>query len=273
MKFRTMLLASAAVLFATSASAADITNPFFLPTQGKVLSDTKVEFSRTKLDFGGEDGEAVSKGLYASETATVGLADNFAVFGTLGNEFNVDKDYNNNHNFDYKLGVKYNYNYGKVMTQVAASYNTFDPRSWYGKGAEGTEYQTNRWEKSLTGAVKLGYAFDCGLTPYTSFGINGDIDRSVRKQEYSWFLGAHKAWEKASVDAGLNYVWGDEKIFGEDDGEEGRNYNKLYLQVAGDYFVSDNVTVGAYGSWYVGGDERKDVDYDYTIGLNAKVLF
>ena len=36
MKFRTMLLASAAVMFATSASAADITNPFFLPMQGKV---------------------------------------------------------------------------------------------------------------------------------------------------------------------------------------------------------------------------------------------
>ena len=100
MKFRTMLLASAAVMFATSASAADITNPFFLPTQGKVLSDTKVEFSRTHFDDG--EGEWIEKGLYAAETATVGLSDNFAVFGTIGNEFDIDEDsdLNNDHNFD-----------------------------------------------------------------------------------------------------------------------------------------------------------------------------
>lgn len=276
MKFRTMLLASAAVMFASSASAADITNPFFLPTEGKVLSDTSIQSSRTKLDFGSEAGEEISKGLYASETATVGLADNFAVFGTLGNEFNVDKDFNNNHNFDYKLGVKYNYNYGQVLTQVAASYNTFDPRSWYGKGAEGDngEYQTNRWAKSLTGEIKLGYACDCGMVPYTSFSMNGDIDRTVREQEYTWFVGAHKAWDVASVDAGLKYVWGTEKIFGEDeDYDNDGKTESLYFHVAGNYFVNENVTVGAYGSLYVGGDERKDVDYDYTIGLNAKVLF
>lgn len=275
MKFRTMLLASAAVMFATSASAADITNPFFLPMQGKVQSDTKVEFSRTHLDFGLEEGEDVSKGLYASETAMVGLSDNFAVFGTIGNEFDIDEDsdLNNDHNFDYKLGVKYNYNYGKVLTQVSASYNTFDPRSWYGKSGEGEKYSTNRWEKSLSGEIKLGYAYDCGLTPYTSFGINGDIDRAVREQEYSWFVGAHKAWDAASVDAGLRYAWGTEKILGEDNGYNSGKTEALFLDVAANYFVNDNVAVGAYGSWYLGGDERKDVDYDYTIGLNAKVLF
>lgn len=48
MKFRTILLASAAVMFAGSAMAADLTNPFYLPGQGKFASDTTVDYSHTK---------------------------------------------------------------------------------------------------------------------------------------------------------------------------------------------------------------------------------
>ena len=51
MKFRTILLASAAVMFAGSAMAADLTNPFYLPGQGKFASDTTVDYSRTKLEL------------------------------------------------------------------------------------------------------------------------------------------------------------------------------------------------------------------------------
>ena len=50
MKFRTMLLASAAVMFAAStASAADLTGAFYMPGEGKFTSDTRVEYSRTEL--------------------------------------------------------------------------------------------------------------------------------------------------------------------------------------------------------------------------------
>ena len=116
MKFRTMLLASAAVMFTSSAFAADITNPFFLPTQGKFLSDTSVEFSRYKSDNG--VAEDVDKNLYANETLSYGLTDNLALVGSIGNTFDYNKDdrYNNDHNFDYMLGVKYNHNFGKVLT-------------------------------------------------------------------------------------------------------------------------------------------------------------
>ncbi len=259
MKFRTMLLASAAVMFTSSAFAADITNPFFLPTTGKVLSDTSVEMSRLKIDDGFED---VEKSLKATEQVTVGLMDNLAVVGTIGNEFDVNEDYNNDHNFYYGLGVKYNHNFGRVLTQVGFSYNTFDPRSWYGKSGEGHEYNTNRWEKILSGEVKLGYDMGCDFTPYTSFTMNGNIDQADRDQEYSWFLGAHKAWMKMSADAGFRYDFGSSE------------YDEAwYVELAANYFVSDNVTVGAFGDYYLGGEGHKDVDYGYTFGLNAKVLF
>lgn len=260
MKFRTMLLASAAVMFATSASAADITNPFFLPMQGKVLSDTSVDYSRLKMDNGAE--ERAEKGLVASEELTYGVTDNFSLVGRIRNHFDVNEEYNNDHNFDYKIGAKYNYNYGKVLTQVGVAYNTFDPRSWYGTSGEGHEYNTNRWAKGLEGEIKLGYAYDCGLTPYTSFRIDGTIDQADRDQEYSWFFGAYKKMDAVALDAGFRYD------FGDSDFDEA-----WYAQAEVDYFVKEDMSVGVYGDLYLGGEGRKDVDYGYTIGLNAKVLF
>ena len=158
MKFRTMLLASAAVMFTSSAFAADITNPFFLPTQGKFLSDTSVEYSRAKMDLGAQLGEDVGKDIYANETLTFGLTDNLAIVGSIGNTFdyNDDDNLNNDHNFDYMLGVKYNHNFGKVLTQVGVSYWTMDPRSWYGTSGEGAMYKlAMTWAASLRTPTSL----------------------------------------------------------------------------------------------------------------------
>ncbi len=264
MKFRTMLLASAAVMFTSSAFAADITNPFFLPTQGKFLSDTSVEFSREKWE--GEEGGA-SKDLYANETLAFGLTDNLAIVGSIGNTFDYNKDanLNNDHNFDYELGVKYNHNFGKVLTQVGVSYYTYDPQSFYGQNwGVDNEDGDDRWEKQINAHVMLGYAMDCGLTPYTSFSVNADIDEDNNEQAYSWFVGAHKMFEKVALDGGFRYEFGDEEW-------EGNNEN-LYVQAAADYYVRDNFTVGVYGDYNLL-PEDKDTKYDYTIGLSAKVLF
>ena len=264
MKFRTMLLASAAVMFTSSAFAADITNPFFLPTQGKFLSDTSVEFSREKLDFGAQMGEAVGKDIYANETLTFGLTDNLAIVGSIGNTFDYDDDdnLNNDHNFDYMLGVRYNHNFGKVLTQVGVSYWTMDPRSWYGTSGEGNEYDTNRWEKEIGAYVQVGYDMGC-FTPYTYFSGFSDIDRHDRETSYSWFIGAHKMFDKVALDGGFRY----------DFGHDSDNEEYWFVEASADYYVKDNFTVGIYGDYYLGGTDHADVEYDYTIGLNAKVLF
>ncbi len=269
MKFRTILLASAAVMFTSSAFAADITNPFFLPTQGKILSDTSIETTRTKTDTGVEEG--VSKGLYAVEEITVGLTDNLALVGNIGNHFDYDKDdeFNNDHNFEYAVGAKYNMNFGKIISQIGVAYTTHDAKSWYGYDKNN---DSGRWDKALAAEVKVGYAFDCGLTPYTSLGIMGDIDKPTREQAYSWFLGAHKAWDKASADLGVRYNWS--WVDATDDTVDGDAHIEVWnLEAEANYFVTENFTVGAYGEYYLGGTARKDIEYDYTFGLNAKVLF
>ena len=263
MKFRTMLLASAAVMFTSSAFAADITNPFFLPTQGKFLSDTSVEFSRDKMDNG--VAEYADKEVYANETLSFGLTDNLALVGSIGNTFDVNEDYrmNNDHNFDYMLGVKYNHNFGKVLTQVGAYYWTADEQSFYGQEYDDDE-NGSRWDKEVGGYVQVGYDMGYGLTPYTSLSMNSEIDQSSREIDYSWFVGAHKMFDKVSVDGGFRYN------FGHDTDNEGEEW---YVEASANYFVTDNFTVGVYGDYYLGGNDRKDQEYDYTVGLNAKVLF
>lgn len=287
MKFRTLLLASAAVLVAAPAFAQDdITAAFYTPAKGKFLSDTSLAMSRSKMNVG--EVRFKVKGYVASEELTYGVTDNLAVFGAIANNFNTKIKYssifeservglnNNDHNFDYELGVKYNMNYGKVLGQVALSYQTYDPRSWYGKGGEEGErggfYSTNKWEKILNGEVKLGYVLDCGLTPYTTFAVSDDVTHSAKDKDYSWFLGVHKMLNKVSWDAGVRYDF---------DSDDNENW---YAQAEVNYFVKDNMTVGVYGDYYLGGSKRsilfdegiasrKDVDYDYTVGLNAKVAF
>lgn len=280
MKFRTLLLASAAVMVAAPAFAGDdITAAFYTPAQGKFLSDTSLEMTRSRNDNGVLDER--EKGVVANEELTYGVTDNLAVFGAITNYFKPEekweaggltfKDrglYNNDHNFAYDLGVKYNYNWGKVLGQAVVGYQTFDPRSWVGKA----NVQNNRWSKELYATAKLGYALDCGLTPYTTFTMSGDIDNQTyrdekRDQEYSWFLGAHKMLDRVSLDAGLRYYFESNRI---DNNENNEEWN---VEAEANYFVKDNMTVGVYGEYYIGGQGRKDVSYDYTLGLNLKVAF
>jgi len=266
MKFRTMLLATAAVMAASTASAkdiADFTNPFSLPGKGKILSDTRIEYGRSHWDDGAYEG--VGEDMYASEDLTIGLGNGWALTGHIGNTFDEEGEYNNDHNFDYALGAKYNHDFGKVLTQVGAQFKAYDPQSHYGQ--DFTKDDNDRWNKALDAYAMVGYDAGC-LTPYTKFAVEGDIDRDNNEQEYAWSLGVHKKWEKVSADLSTTYYFGDE-----DEGEGDGHNEEWYVNAEANYFVKDNFTLGAYGSYYIGGDEREDVEYDYVAGLSAKVLF
>ena len=57
MNYRTILLATAAVMFAGAANAEDITAPMYLPGAGKVLSNTSLQYERTSLKHNAGAGE------------------------------------------------------------------------------------------------------------------------------------------------------------------------------------------------------------------------
>lgn len=287
MKLKSVLLASVAVLFAGSASAADLTNPFFVPSQGKMTSDTKVQHSRTHwsdANGGGERESGIEDATYASEELAYGITNNLAVFGIIGNHFDNEGELNNSHNFEYEIGAKYNHNFGNIKTQVAGSYYTYNPKSFeghnyggywngdpesdYDKG-DGTDENESRWQKFLKGEVKLGYDMGCGLMPYASYSFTGQIDNANREFLQSAFMGVHKYAVKWAADAGIRY----------DFNTDGHNNNLVYAQAEFDYYPMDNLAVGVYGDYKIGGatvdsgSENDEIGTDYTVGLRAKVMF
>ena len=200
MNYRTILLATAAVMFAGAANAKDITSPMYLPGAGQLLSDTSIGYTRTSLKHNLGAGEDFR----LSEEVTYGVTDNFSVVAELGNRFDFEgltnQEYNNDHNFDYTIGAKYNMRSGNLLSQVGVSYFTYDPKSWYGHRGNDA-----RWQKYLNGEVKVGYELQNGWLPYTTFSATGNIDNYDRSVDYSWFGGVHKTGGKYSVDAGIRY--------------------------------------------------------------------
>ena len=253
MNYRTMLLATAAVLFGTQAMAADLTNPFFTPNKGQITSDTNVGYYRFKA----KHDKGVEEGYYAAETLEYGITDKFSINGTIANMFDTQGEYNNDHNFAYNIGVKYNTNCDKVLLQVAANYSTYEPQSWYGKGA------SNTWEKRLDGEIKLGYDMGDGLTPYASYALGSDIDTGDRDLDQSFKVGVHKYFGKYALDLGVRY----------DFETEDTNSNTWWAEAAADYYIKDNIALGIYGSYYLDGTGSHDTDYDYNAGAHLKVLF
>lgn len=252
MKFRTMLLASAAVMFAGSAAAADLTNPFYLPSQGNFASDTTVSYNRTEHDHSKDKDDAWS----AKEEITYGVTDNLAVFGSIENEFDSEGKYNNDHNFDYEIGAAYNMSKDGLLAQIRGSYATFNPKDF-----EGKRNTHDRWQKSLNADIKLGYDMGEGLIPYMMYGFEGQIDAADREFDQYAFAGVHKYAGNWAVDGGFRY----------DFNTDGKNSNALYAQAEVDYYPVDNLALGLFGDYYLSGSG--DVDEDYTTGLRAKVEF
>lgn len=252
MKFRTMLLASAAVMFAAStASAADLTGAFYMPGEGKFTSDTRVEYSRTEL----KNVEYKNDAWAAAEEVAYGVTDNMTVFGTLYNEFDTEGEYNDDHNFDYEIGAAYNMREGNFLAQVRGSYYTYDPDDYRDNSGE-------RWQKYLNAEVRLGYDMGDGLTPYMIYGVNGQIDNADREMDQYVFAGVHKYAGNWAADAGVLY----------DFVTDGENENEVYAQAEFDYYPVENVALGVYGSYYLAGQDN-EVDKDYTTGVRVKVAF
>ena len=254
MKLRTMLLASAAVMFAGSAMAADLTNPFYLPGQGEFTSDTVVDYSRTKMKHDMPTSEQTT----VAEEIVYGVTDNFAVRGMIANEFDTQGEYNNDHNFDYELGAAYNMRGGNVLGQVAVNYMTWNPKDFYGH--RNTDM---RWQKYLNGELKLGYDMGDGLTPYASYSVTGNIDDDDRGLDQSAKVGVHKYAGDWAVDAGVRY----------DFNTDGKNGNWWYAEAEADYYLKENVALGVFGEYFLAGNGSDDVDYDYGAGAHVKVLF
>ena len=264
MNFKTMLLTTAAVtMIAGVANAKDFTGSLFLPAKGELLSNTSIDHSRLKDKYFG-----VEKGLSASETLTYGITDNFSITGTIANEFEGGKLsnqrwMNNDHNFSYDVGVKYNHNFGKVLTQVGLGYHTYQYASFAGHKGESSE-----WTKEIGGEVQVGYDMGNGWVPYAMFTAASLIDEHERTPNYSAFAGVHKTFDKFAIDTGLRY----------DFVTDGPDVEQYWWQLEANYFLTDNVALGFHGDYYINGDDANaewggKTKREFKIGAQLKVLF
>lgn len=260
MKYKTMLLASAAVMFAGSAMAADLTNPFYTPNEGAFTSDTAVAHNRVSY----KHGVAADKQTVLGEKLTYGVTDQLAVWGAVTNYFDTNHEFNNDHNFEYNVGTSYNMREGNVLAQVAGGYYTWNPKDFYGKkDAKEANGGYDRWEKYLEGELKLGYDMGDGLVPYVTYKLTGQVDIADRELDQSVKAGVHKYDGDWAVDAGVRY----------DFNTDGKNSNKWFAEAAVDYYVRDNVALGMFGDYFLAGNGSDEIRYDYTAGAHVKVLF
>ena len=255
MNYRTILMASAAVLLSTQAMAADITNPFFTPSAGEFTSNTEAGYFREK-GTSRANGD-VDEAWTATETLEYGITDNVSVHASVANVFDTAREFNNDHNFMYSIGATYNTRVNSVLFQASVDYLTYDEQDFDGSEADGT------WYKELSGELKVGYELDCGLTPYVSYLVSGNIDDGERTLEQSVKAAVYKNFGKVALDLGLVYNF-------ETDGD---NANDLWVDAAADYYVADNVAVGLFGSYRIDGSGDKYIDYSYNAGARVKVLF
>jgi len=286
MNYKTMLLAGAALLISSQAMAAqDITGAFAVPGKGQISSDTSIGMSRTKAKYTAPtifgSMKNANDGLYAKEFVEYGVTDQFSVNAGIMNEFDKEGHYNNDHNFMYNVGAKYNMRKDDVLLQAAVNYTTSDPHDYYGHHS-GTG---NKWEKALGLDLKAGLDMGNGITPYIIYHIDSVIDDNHRPLTQSVSAGIHKFTGKWALDGAVRYQW--TKGYNDDMndhatrfGFEAKNTTETWLDASVDYYLKDNVVLGMYGSYLIDSHDRnwgalakEHKNSDYELGLHVKFLF
>jgi len=254
MNYKTTLLAGAAVLFAGQAMAADLTGALYTPNKGQLTSDTTLSYAREKAKHHWGAWDQVTLG----ETLEYGITDAFAINAGIANEFDTEGGYNNDHNFDYSLGAKYTKDLcNKLTFQVDAEYYTWNPKDFYG------HHTPMRWQKWIGTDFKLGYAINDVLSVYGIYGFDTQIDVDHREFDQHLVAGVHAYTGKWALDGAFRYEFN----------TQGKNTNEWWTDLEADYYVAENVALGVYGSYFLGGTGADDIRYDYETGLRVKVAF
>ncbi len=245
-----ILMLSVGVCIATSVSAASITDPFYVPEEGKFFSDTTVVYQ----DLEDTDNAAVT------ETLSYGVAKNVAINVTLSDQWNWDADSSSDKyiNPAWGIGAKYNITNDTIKTQVfggylqgGLSYNMF---SMFGE----------HHSKVLNAGVKVGYQLEEGFLPYASIEIIKVIGQNNADPVYAGRAALFKDFgNKVTADGGVFYLWSNEDFMG---------YEKaLAIDASVDYLLRDDLSVGVKAA-YILDTKPDDVD-GYTLGANLKLSF
>ena len=269
MKLHKIFAVLALIAFSTNAKAnEDFVSPLYVPSELETLSTTSLAYERINFD-----GSSAKEDFILRETALIGFGQESAVVASIGNRFNfkgiTSEEYNNEHNFDYELGLLTNWRtQNGLIVQTGASYYTYNPRSWYGRSNEAKEKirknkGNTRWYKEARGEIKAGYELEDGLLPYASLGVNANLDDADRDFYYDAFAGVHKLDDGFAYGAGLRYEF-----------ETSADRNRtLSAEASADYYIGDNMSIGGVVDYRIVGDEEPKIDSQYSAEARFKILF
>lgn len=259
--FKQALLLLGAMSLATPTLATELTNPFYVPSKGKVASVTSLETSRLQRDTNEGKTRDYNRAVL-DEALAYGITDSFALTGSIGNAWQKNKTVGvgstkDNSNVDFTVGGLYNVlSEGPTKLQVKALYGQKESESHDNGGAY----------KYAKAGVKAGY--DLGyILPYAAADIEVPVSQSKYgndKNTYSATLGAYKLWCKTfALDGGLTYTH--KEAFEDTTWKIGAEFS---------YFITPSWTAGVYANYVLDGTTKYNGDIDgETVGLRLRTTF
>ena len=257
--FKKAFLLLGAMTFATSAMAAELTNPFYVPAEGKITSTTSYDFSTNTIkdDYVGVRGKSYSH--TATQTLEYGLSNAWSLGVTVLNSWDkytdlesTDRD---DKNIDFEITSKYNLvSDGALKVQSLLA---------YGQEEDNAELGTYKYAKvGAKAGYKLGY-----WTPYLAGTVEVPVFQSQdddNELKYTGTAGLYAYCPKMKVSfdhqLGVEY----------DENDETRLYT-YGLEAA--YHFTKSVALSAYGKYIIDGEEHKSDIHGNQIGLRLRIGF
>lgn len=256
-----ILLASCVLGLASSVAAADITNPFYLPTKGQMGSITSAGFE--KLQIKNEFFTAKEYSTIVDEELRYGLTDTLALIGAVGNTFVKAKTVgyvseNRDENMAWRTGLAWN-----ILTKAFKLQATL----LYGQDKL---YSTDGEYKYAAGQIKFGYQFDKFL-PYVLVAEELPIaqakgnDKPVYTAKVGLYQGKCNVW---SLDTGIRWTHSEDGISAISE------INAYTAEAEASYYLAKNTTIGVYGTYTFEGTAKYDTDvYDKSVGVRLRWFF
>lgn len=254
------LLALGVLSFAMPTLAADLTNPFYMPSYASVSSVTSLGYEKTQFRTLQNNNRAYRKNL--TEDVAIGLTDNIALLGSIGNVWDKS-NYGGafrkeNTNIDFTVGAKWNLlTYNLFNLQIHGVYGQRE--SWADVPRHGTY-------KYISGGIKGGLDLNAFM-PYASANMEVPVfqKHGIHNENiYELKLGGYKMLQNDfAIDAGLRYTlhkdW-DAKMW--------------HMDAEVSYYITPNIATGVYGSYLIKGDMRHDQKaHGQTVGLRLRTSF
>lgn len=260
--FKKAFLLLGAMTFATSAMAAELTNPFFVPAENSWASTTSYSYSTATV----KDATSRTKGYghTAMQTLEYGLSDAWSLGATVSNDWtkvtgtSLDQTEESDKSIDFEITSKYNI-LAKDALKVQSLLAYGQEEGYYGPLGDGA------YKYAKVGA-KVGYKMGY-WTPYLAGTVEVPVFQSERddnelKYEGTAGLYTYCPKMKVSVDHQLKVNY--------DEYDESRIYS---YGIEAAYHFTKSVALSAYGQYIIDGEEHKTDIHGNTIGLRLRIGF